>query len=432
MTWLVSTGVLLFCFLLLAAIGVNIPFALVGSSLVVLGSTHIISLNAAISSAVNTFPNGVGLIALPLFLFTGTLLTKSGLATILLDAANALVGRIRGGLALVNIVASFLFGGISGSAAADAAGLGQVLIPEMVKKGYDTKFSAVVTMTSACLGPIVPPSVIAIVFSLLTGASISAMFMAGYIPGLMLVVALSALSIIFAIKRDYPIQPPLSMATRAVLLFKAIPVLMTIVIIIGGLIWGIFTATEAGAVAAVYSFVLGLIYRKITWKVFIETLESTVENTGIVCLLLAFAAVVTRLSAFLQIPAHAAEFISSISPSPVPFLFFVMILYIMLGALLNPVSILTITIPVLYPIATLLGVSTIHFGIVSLVTLAIGHVTPPVGIALFVTTSVAKLSMEEVIPTLIPFILAMILVSVTLILFPGLSLWLPTVTGLIK
>ncbi len=432
MTWLVSTAVLLFCFLLLAAIRVNIPFALVGSSLIVLGLTHVISLNAAISSAVNTFPNGVGLIALPLFLFTGTLLTKSGLATILLDAANALVGRIRGGLALVNIVASFLFGGISGSAAADAAGLGQVLIPEMEKKGYDTKFSAVVTMTSACLGPIVPPSVIAIVFSLLTGASISAMFMAGYIPGLMLVVALSALSVIYAIKRNYPIQPPLSMGTRAVLLIKAIPVLMTIVIIIGGLIWGIFTATEAGAVAAVYSFVLGLIYRKITWKVFVETLESTVENTGIVCLLLAFAAVVTRLSAFLQIPAHAAEFISSISPSPIPFLFFVMILYIMLGALLNPVSILTITVPVLYPIANLLGVSTIHFGIVSLVTLAIGHVTPPVGIALFVTTSVAKLSMEEVIPTLLPFILAMILVSVALILFPGLSLWLPTVTGLIK
>ncbi len=372
------------------------------------------------------------MIALPLFLFTGTLLTKSGLATILLDAANALVGRIRGGLALVNIFASFLFGGISGSAAADAAGLGQVLIPEMVKKGYDANSSAVVTMTSACLGPIVPPSVIVIVFSLLTGVSVSAMFIAGYVPGLMLVIALSVLSIIFAIKRNYPIQPSLSMGTRALLMIKAIPVLITIVIIIGGLIMGIFTATEAGAVAAFYSVFIAFLYRKMSWKIFTETLGSTVENTGIVCLLLAFAVVVTRLSAFLQIPANAAQFISSISPSPIPVLFFVMILYIILGALLNPVSILTITIPVLFPIAKLLGVSAIHFGVVSVVTLAIGHVTPPVGIALFVTTSVAKLSIEDVLPTLFPFIIAMIVVSIAVILLPDLVLWLPTVTGVIK
>ncbi len=432
MSWLVSSVVLLFVFLLLASFKLNIPFALIGSSLVIIALTQVISLNAAISSAVNTFPNGVGLLALPLFLFTGTLLTKSGLASILLDAANALVGRVRGGLALVNIFASFLFGGISGSAAADAAGLGQVLIPEMVKKGYDAKFSAVVTMTSACLGPIVPPSVIAIVFSILTGASVSAMFMAGYIPGLLLVISLSALSVFYAIKRNYPKQAPLSMRTRLVLLIKAIPVLLTIVIIIGGLLGGAFTATEAGAIAAVYSFILALVYRRINFKSFIETLESTVENTGIVCLLLAFAAVVTRLSAFLQIPSHAAQFISSISPSPIPFLLFVMILYIILGALLNPVSILTITIPVLFPIANLLGISAIHFGVVSVVTLAIGHVTPPVGIALFVTTSVAKLSIEEVIPTLLPFILAMILVSIAVILLPDLVLWLPKLTGLIK
>lgn len=422
---------ILFTFLVLALmIGIEIPFALgISTFLTVLFVQIPMNISSIAQIATGIIPDSVSLIAIPLFVFTGSLIGHSFLGERLILVANAIVGRIRGGLAVVNIVASFLFGGIQGSASADTAAIGGVLIPMMTKAGYDKDFSVVVTITSSCLGPIVPPSIIMIVFGSLTNTSIIGLFLGGYIPGLLLALALIMLSIYYSYKRDYPVSEGIGVKAALKIVIKQIPLAFLPVGVIGGIISGIFSPTEAGTFGVIYSFIMLIIYGEIKNVNYYEVLLDVVSTTAIACFLMAFAAVFSRFLILTRAPYYLGEMLMTHVSSAYVFLLFCLLIFLFLGCFMNPVAAMAISLPVLFPIATMFGIEPIHLGIVTTVSLAIGHVSPPVGISLFIGTDIAKIKIEEVIPMLIPYLLLMITVVIIIILFPSLIMWLPNLFG---
>ncbi len=426
------TAVILIFALLLALIliGIEIPFTLgIATFLAIMIIDSPMDTGSIGQIAASVLPDSVTLMAIPLFAFTGSLISNSILGRNLIMAANAVVGRIRGGLAIVNIVASFLFGGISGSASADTASIGGVLIPMMVKDGYDKDFSVVVTITSSTLGPIVPPSIIMIVFGWLTSTSIAGLFLAGYVPGALLSLGLILLAVYYSYKRDYPISTGSTFKGSVITIFKQLPILFMPVSIIAGIVGGIFSPTEAGAFGVIYSLIILTLYGEIKNLNINKVLSEVASITGVVCFLLSFAAVFSRFLVYTKAPYYLAEFLMKYISSPFLFLLATVLVFIFLGTMMNPVAAMTMTLPVLFPISKQFGIHPLHFGIVTTISLALGHVSPPVGISLFIGTSIAKMKINEVIPLLLKFFLLMVGVIVIVILVPQVVLWLPSVFG---
>lgn len=368
------------------------------------------------------------LLAIPFFIIAGEMMGQGGISRRLILFSNLLVGRVRGGLAQVNCMASMFFGGISGSAVADVSSIGTILIPMMKEKGYDDDFSVGITVTSACQGVIIPPSHNMIIYSLAAGGvSVGRLFLGGFVPGVMLGVGLMIVSYVFAIKRGYPKERRYSWKEALVISKDAILGLLTAVIIMGGVISGVFTATESAAIAVVYAFFITFfVYREIPLKALKGILYSALKTLAMVMALIAAASAFGWLMAYLRIPALATQGLLSITRNKILLLLLINILLLVLGMIMDMAPLILITTPILYPVVVgALGLSPVHFGIMLILNLAIGLTTPPVGSALFVGCAIGRIRIEQVVKTMLPMWLVMVAVLMLITFVPEITMFVP-------
>jgi tripartite ATP-independent transporter DctM subunit len=380
--------------------------------------------------------DGIGkfsLLAIPFFVLAGAIMAEGGMARRLVDFANVLVGFVRGGLAVVNVVASTFFAGISGSSVADTSAIGSVLIPQMVKAGYPRLFAVNVTISGSLQALLIPPSHNMVLYSLAAGGSISvaSLFLAGIVPGLLLGASIIAYILVIAYKNDYPKGEPIPFRQALTIAGEATWGLGTMVIILGGILTGVFTATEAAAVACVYSFLVTmLVYRDYKWSELPHLIHRVVKTVSMVMMLIAFASAFGYIVALMQLPARAAEFFLTLSTNKYVILMLINILLLILGCLMDMAPLILICTPILLPIMVKLGVDPVHFGIIMIVNLGIGLLTPPVGSVLFVGCAVGKVTIEQVTRTIWPFYIVMFAVLMLVTYVPAISLGLPKLFGM--
>ena len=372
------------------------------------------------------------LLAIPFFVLAGALMAEGGMAWRLVAFANIFVGFMRGGLAMVNILASMFFGGISGSAVADTSSIGSIMIPMMKKQGYDDHFSVNITITSATQGIIIPPSHNAIIYTYAAGGTISIaqLFMAGIIPGVMIGLALMVLAFVISKQRGYPRGRTVNLGEALRITWEALAGLLTVVIIVGGVIGGIFTPTESAAVACVWAFFVTMfIYRDITWSDLPMLLGRVTRTVGMVMIMIGFSISFGYMMAILRIPAIATEFFVHISSDKYMFLLWINILLLLLGTFMDLAPMLLICTPIFLPVLGTFNIDPVHFGIIIILNLGIGLLTPPVGPTMVVGCAIGKVSMEAVSRTILIFYVPMVVVLLLVTYIPELSLWLPRTLG---
>jgi len=374
------------------------------------------------TGSANSFP----LLAAPFFMLTGMAMNIAGVTTRIFDFCECLAGRFRGGLAHVNVIGSVIFAGMSGSAVADAAGLGTIEIKAMTDDGYPLPFSAAVTAASATIGPIIPPSVPLLIYGVVADVSIGRLFAGGFIPGLLMAGALMIQIRWMAKKRGFGAHPPPTFRKFATTTRKAFLSLLTPVILFGGMLTGVFTPTEAAFIAALYALFLGLIvYREIKWRDLPQLFLAVVETNAVVLMLVMTASLVGWVLARVQIPQQLGGWILSTTQNPVLILLLLNVFLLIVGCFMEALAALVILIPVLMPVIKAVGIDPVHFGLVVVLNLMIGTLTPPVGIVLFVVARVAKLPFEVVTRATAPFLVPLIVVLLLITVFPQLVLWLP-------
>ena len=418
--------VLLGSFALLCAIGVPVAYAL-GLAAIIAALTIDIPLEAVmlkISDGTDDF----ALLAIPFFVLAGAIMAEGGMAVRLINLAKVFVGFIRGGLALVNILASTLFGCISGSSVADTASIGSVMIPQMVKAGYPRVFTTNVTICGSVQALMIPPSHNAVIYSLAAGGTVSIahLFLAGVFPGLLFGLCLIGLVLWVSHKRNYPKTEVVPLRRVGRILVDAVWGLVTIVIIMGGILSGVFTATESAAVACVYAFfVTFFIYRDYKWRDLPHLVHRVVKTVAMVMMLIGFSVAFGYMMTIMQIPAKATQFFLGISNDKVVFLMLVNILLLLLGTFMDLAPMLLICTPIFLPVIKTLGIDPVHFGMIMILNLGIGLITPPVGPTLFVGCAIGKVTMEQVTKELWPFYGAMCVALLLVTYIPAISLWLP-------
>ena len=422
----IATWILLGSFAIFLVLKAPITFSLAVSS--VLTAMYLkIPLMAIVQQMVQGV-NSFSLLAIPFFIIAGEMMGEGGISRRLIAFSNLLVGRVRGGLAQVNVLASMFFGGISGSAVADVSSIGTILIPMMKEKGYDADYSVAVTVTSACQGIIIPPSHNMIIYSLAAGGvSVGRLFLGGFVPGVLLGVVLMIASYIIAVKRRYPKEKPYTLREAIRISKEAILGIFTAVIIIGGVISGVFTATESAAVACVYAFfVTFFIYREIPLSRMNKILYSSLKTLAMVMSLIAAAKAFGWLLAYLKIPGMATSLLLSVTDNHILLLLLVNLLLLGLGCIMDMAPLILITTPILFPVVVgTLGMHPVQFGIMMMLNLGIGLCTPPVGSALFVGCAVGKISIEKATKAMLPFYAAMIVVLLLVTFIPQLVLFIP-------
>ncbi len=369
--------------------------------------------------------------AIPFFILAGELMCTSGILDRLVKFTEALVGHIRGGLAHVNIVASMIFAGISGSAVADAAALGSVLIPSMTKE-YDVDFASGVCAGASTIGPIIPPSIPMVVYALAAGTvSIAGLFIAGIIPGIMMGLGMMAIAYVIARRRGYPVRPhALSVRELAIRFWQVLPALLMPVIIVGGILGGIFTATEAAAIAVAYAVLVGFfVTKELKWEHIPPALVRSGVTTSVVFMLIATSNAVSWILTTQQVPRLVANFLKAVAPSQWMFLLVINIFLLIVGCLMDLSAAMIMLVPILAPIATTYGVHPLHFGFIVVLNLVIGLLTPPVGVCLFVVTGIARISLERVVRAVWPFLLWQIVVLALVTYIPQLCMAIPRLLG---
>jgi len=422
----IATIILLGSFALFLILRISITFSLVASSILTA-----LYLKIPLMAIVQRMVQGVNvfsLLAIPFFILAGELMGAGGISRRLIEFSNLLIGRVRGGLALVNVLASMFFGGISGSAVADVSSIGTILIPMMKDKGYDADYSVAVTVTSACQGIIIPPSHNMVIYSLAAGGvSVGRLFLGGFIPGVMLGLALMVISYIIAVKRNYPKERKYSLKEALIITKDALYGMMTAIIIMGGVISGVFTATESAAIACVYAFIITFfVYKEIPLRRMGLILLNCLKTLAMVMSLIAAASAFGWLLAFLKIPAMATQALLGITQNRIALLLLINLLLLGLGCIMDMAPLILITTPILYPVVVkALGMSPIQFGIMLMLNLGIGLCTPPVGSALFVGCAVGKISIEEATKAMLPFYITMIVVLLLITFVPEFSLFIP-------
>jgi tripartite ATP-independent transporter DctM subunit len=423
--------ILIGSFFVFMLIGVPIAFSLGLASLI--GALWIdIPLDAVmiqIASGVNKF----SLLAIPFFVLAGALMAEGGMSRRLVAFASVLIGFVRGGLSLVNILASTFFGGISGSAVADTASIGSVLIPEMEKKGYPRDFSTAVTVSGSVQAILIPPSHNMVIYSMAAGGSVSvaALFMAGVMPGLLLGATLGALCLYIARRDNYPKGDVIPLRQALKICGEALWGLMTMVIILGGILTGTFTANESASIAVVWAFFVTMfIYRDYKWRDLPKLMHRTVKTVTVVMILIGFAASFGYLMTLMQIPLQVTTFFTSVSSNKFVILMMINVMLLVLGCLMDMSPLILICTPILLPVMKLLGVDPVHFGMIMMVNLGIGLITPPVGTVLFVGSAVSKLPMGVITKAMTPFFVVMFIVLMLVTYLPAVSLWLPRTMGL--
>ncbi len=382
-----------------------------------------------IASGVNKF----SLLAIPCFVLAGAIMAEGGMARRLVAFAGVLIGFVRGGLSLVNILSSTFFGAISGSSVADTASIGSVLIPEMEKIGYPRPFATAVTVSGSVQAILIPPSHNAVIYSMAAGGTVSvaALFMAGVFPGLLLGLSLSIYCLYVARKRNYPKGRVIPMSEALKICLDAMWGLMTMVIILGGIMSGVFTATESASIAVVWAFFVTMfIYRDYRWSDLPKLMHRTVKTVSIVMILIGFAASFGYIMTLMQIPLKITALLTTLSDNRYVILAMINIMLLVLGTLMDMAPLILILTPVLLPVAKAIGIDPVHFGMIMMVNLGIGLITPPVGAVLFVGSAVAKLRIEEVVRAMGPFFVILLGVLILVTYLPAISLWLPRSMGL--
>ena len=419
--------------LALFVIGIPAAFALGLSSLIVtlvergINGIPYTILAQRMVYGVNSFP----LLAIPFFILAGVIMNQGGIAGRLIDAAMVLVGRAPGGLAHTNVVANSLFGAVSGAAVAAAAAIGTIMNPRLVQQGYNKPFAAAVNVASAPSGMLIPPSNTFIVYSLVSSTSIAALFMAGVGPGLVWVLACMAMVMIFQGRNRTDtgvVQPRLSVGQALLVIWRAVPSLLMIVIVVGGILGGFFTATESSAIAVVYCLILSFVYRTISVKQIPAMLVDAGRTTAIVMLLVGVSSALSFVMAYARIP----ELISNLlgfTDSPTVILLIMMLVLLVVGTFMDPTPAILIFVPIFLPIVQEFGIDPIHFGIILVVTNNVAMLTPPLGVNLFVASRIAGLSVERISVAVIPYLIALTLCILLFTYVPAISTWLPSLMG---
>ncbi|MDP5229516.1 MAG: TRAP transporter large permease [Cellulophaga sp.] len=423
--------VLVLSFICLLAIGTPVAWSIaISAMLTLLVSIPMIPAFTTVSQRMGTGLDSFALLAIPLFILSGELMNKGGIAHRLIAFAKTLVGALPGGLALINIISAMLMGAIAGSAMAAASAMGSILGPEMEKEGYSREFGAAVNITAATTGLVIPPSNVLIVYSLASGgASIAALFLAGYIPGLLTGLFLMIVASFWAKKKGYKVGERSSLKQIFKAFIDALPSLFMLVVVIGGIVTGIFTATEASAIAVLYSLILGFIYKEINFPKIPQILLDSSATTAVVMLLIGASMSMSWALSYENIPQEISTGLLALSDNPVIILLIINLLLLFVGIFMDMTPAVLIFTPIFLPVITKLGLDPVHFGIIMVLNLCIGLCTPPVGSVLFVGVGIAKTSIEKVIKPLLPLFLAMILALFLVTYFPELSLWLPRQFG---
>ncbi len=424
--------VLAISFICLLAIGTPVAWSITISSLLtMLVSIPSLPAFTTVAQRIGTGLDSFALLAIPFFILSGELMNKGGIAHRLIAFAKTLVGALPGGLALINVISAMLMGAIAGSAMASASAMGSILGPEMEKEGYSKEFGAAVNITSATTGLIIPPSNVLIVYSLASGgASIAALFLAGYIPGILTGLFLMIVASIWAKKKKYKIGEKSKLKDVFKTFVVALPSLFMLVVVIGGIVTGVFTATEASAIAVLYSLILGFVYKEISLKSLPKILLDSSATTAIVMLLIGASMSMSWALSYENIPQDISTGLLSLSENKIAILLIINLLLLVVGIFMDMTPAVLIFTPIFLPVVTKLGLDPVHFGIIMILNLCIGLCTPPVGSVLFVGVGVAKTTIEKVVKPLLPLFVAMIIALFLVTYFPQLSLWLPSLFNL--
>lgn len=428
---MISGLIILVLLVIMLVAGVPIAIALGISS--VCAILPVMDLNVAVLTGAQRIFSGISvfsLLAIPFYILAGNIMNKGGIAVRLINLAKLITGRTPGALAHTNVIANMLFGSISGSGTAAASAMGSIIGPIEKDEGYDPSFSAAVNVATAPTGLLIPPSNVMITFSLVSGGtSVAALFMAGYIPGILWGLACMAVIYIIAKKHGYRAKTKFAAKEAGRIVFQALPCLLMIVIVIGGTIAGVFTATEGSVIAVVYSLILSLIYGSIKVSDIPKLLKDSAEMTGIIIFLIGVSSIMSWVMAFTNIPTLVSSALLSISNSKYVIFFLINIILLVVGTFMDMTPACLIFTPIFLPICSALGMNTIHFGIMMIFNLCIGTITPPVGTTLFVGVKVGGVRLEDVIKQLLPFFAVIIAVLLLVTYVPTLSLWLPSLMG---
>ncbi len=422
-----EVAVMLVSFLLFLSIGVPVAWTLGLTALITLMTT-MESLVAAgtVAQRMATGLDSFTLLAIPFFILAGQLMNRGGLARRLIDFAKSMVGPLPGGLAAVNVVAAMLFGAIAGSAAAAASAIGSIMTKRMEDEGYPRPFSAAVNITSATTGLIIPPSNVLIVYSLASGGvSIAALFVAGYVPGILTGLLLIIAAAVYAKRKGYPNGEPWKLSQIVKDFLGALPSLLLLVVVIGGIIAGVFTATEASAVAVAYCLVLAFLYKELSWKDLPSVFAESVNTTAIVLTLVATSLALSWVMSYENLPQAITSGLLGVSNNPIVILLLINLILLVVGIFMDMTPAVLIFTPIFLPVVMELGMDPVHFGIMMVLNLCIGLCTPPVGSVLFVGVGVAEIKLTQVLRPLTPLFLMMLIALLLVTFVPQLTLWLP-------
>lgn len=419
---------LLFLFIFM---GMQVPLAIAASLVLTLLFAFpyldpIIVAQKSVGAMARAWP----LLTIPLFIMLGEIFKIGRMSTRIVDVTNIFVGRLPGGLAIVNIVSSYFFGGISGSATADTSAIGGIMIPLMKKQGYSSAFSTVVTITSSTLGPIVPPSVLVILIAWVTEQSVGMLFLAGYVPAFMSMLGMIAVAVIISKKRGYPRQPTPPFREALRIIFDALPVLLTPFIIVGAIVSGLVTIVESAVIALAWALFITVVwYREFRWRDLGTVLHNTVATTAFVGMLLALASAFAWLVTFSGVPQQVSDLLVEYNVGRYGFFVASITIFLVLGTFLNAGEVVLMVMPILFPAALSVGIDPIHFCMIAALAMVIGNVTPPVGLCLFIGCAISGDKIEDLIGPLMPFLAVIVAVIVLLTLVPSFALWLPETFG---
>jgi C4-dicarboxylate transporter DctM subunit len=421
------------CIITIVALGaLGLP---IGHSMIVASVLYLLisglDLGTAAEQILNGLFNSYVLLAIPLFILAADLMNVGSLTDRLLQFCLVLVGRFRGGLGHVNVVANMIFAGMSGSAIADAVGIGRIIIGMMTKEGrYPVAYAGAITASAAIIGPIIPPSIPMVLYALISDTSIGYLFLGGFVPGVMLGIAFMAMNSIIARRRNYPVERPIPMREIPKITIRAFPALMLPVILLFGIYGGVMTPTEGAAAAAFYAlFASTVLYRSVTWRQVYEAILASGKATTSIGMLIVGALVFNYVVTIENVPASLAKLMAGYQLSAAGFLIVVNIILLVLGCLLEGSTILLVIVPIFIPTAKALGIDLVHFGVVVVVNIMIGLVTPPYGLLLFVLANMTKQPLGAIVREAVPFIVAALLVLILITVFPETILWLPRIIG---
>jgi len=423
--------VLIFSFIVLVGIRVPIAWSIgIASVLTLLFSVDTIPAFTTISQRVATGLDSFSLLAIPFFILAGHIMNSGGIAKRLIEFAKSLVGALPGGLAHVNIVAAMMFGAIAGSAGAAAAAIGSFMSERMEKEGYTKEYGVAINVTSATTGLLIPPSNIFIIYSLASGGvSIGALFLAGYLPGILTGLILMAIALVWAKKKGFPTGKRSSFKHIMRSFFDALPSLLLLIIIIGGIVGGIFTATEASSVAVVYCLILAFLYKELNFSKLKTVLVESVGTISLVMLLIAMSIAMSWVMSYENIPQEVTSALLGFSDNPFVVIILINLILLFVGIFMDMTPAVLIFTPIFLPVAVAMGIDPVHFGVIMILNLCIGLCTPPVGSVLFIGVGVANTTIQKVVKPLLPLFVGMLISLILVIIFPFLSLWLPELFG---